>query len=520
MKKVNLSDVSVVQQRVLSGIKKMAELVSLTLGPAGKSVLIERGMGEPLIVDDGRRVAENIKLDDPVEQLAVRVCYGVTRKTDEKVGDGTSTSMVLAYSILDDLLRNHVASGIGVQTNVAEVDIKIQQAKNEIIVELDKMARRVKTEKELVDVATVVVGDAKLGEIIGKMYWQMGKDGHISMEFNLLSEEIETEVVSGYRFSGGYAAPWMITDLTRKDCVMDDVEVLVTRQKITDFNEIAPIANMVGNAGRRKLVIIAPKFSESALKIMYQNAMRKQQPFVIIGVRAPGRGEEAMKDMAIFTGGKYFSESDDLKMALRSDLGYCDRVEITDDTTILIGGKGKPEEIKKRIKEVEAEAKLQKLPQFKQDRYERVSALAGQIGLIKIGAPTDEERNWLKYKIEDAKYATKQAFKYGIIKGGGTAFKEISEKLPESNILKQAILLPYETLKASLGGKMTVGKNVIDPVSVEKVALENACSAVAKLLRIGGAICYKPTPELDEAMKSVVGQTNQGDDLIEDDNDA
>lgn len=518
IQKLNLFEEGEVREKVFKAVSEMAKGVSMTLGPSGRSLIIERGAGEPLIVDDGRRVAENIKFDDPVEQLAVRVLYGVTRKTDEKVGDGTTTSMVLAHAILKDVYTNYLPlGGVGAPMNVSEIDHRIQEAKDEVTKLLYEKAKQIKTEKELIDVATIAVGDAELGKIIGSMYWQLGKTGHITMEFNLLSEKIETEVVPGYRFSGGYAADWMITSALRRTCELNDVDVLVTRKKITDFTEIAPVCNIVGNSGKKKLVIIAPKFSPNVLKLIYQNATRKQQPFYILGVRAPGRTIEAYKDMAIFTRGKFFSEDDDLTKADKGDLGYVEKIDVSDDTTILIEGKGKPEEIKKRVKEVEAEANLQKLPQFKQDRLERVSALTGGVGLIRIGAPTDEERNWLKYKIEDAKHATKHAFREGIVQGGGMAFKEISEKLPESNILKNALLAPYEKLKENAGGMLKVGKNVIDPVAVEKTALENACSAASKLIRIGGAIAMK-TPSLVEELRGILNKDGQ-EDLIEEDDE-
>lgn len=512
MKKINLSNESEVREKILSGIQKMSDLVGMTLGPAGRSVIIERGAGEPLIVDDGRRVAENIKFDDPVEQLAVRVCYAVTRKTDEKVGDGTTTSMILTNAILKEISKE-----IGGYTtvNVSELDQRIQLAKNEIFKKLDEMAKPIKTEKELIDVAKVITGNDRLGEIIGKMYFVLGKNGHISLEFNLLSNDIETETVSGYRFSGGYAAPWMITDALRKDCVMSDVDVLITKQKITDIKEIEPILNIVGHSGKSKLIIISPRLSDSVLKLLYKNAMRKN-PFTVIGVRAPGRTEEAYKDMAIFTGGKYFSESDDLKLATREDLGHVNKIEITEDTTILIEGKGSKTQLDARVKEVLAEAAQQKLPQFKQDRLERASALSGGVGVIKIGAPTDEERNWLKYKIEDGKHATKHAYREGVIPGGGTALKEISGELSDDNILKSAILAPYNQLKNSFGGKMTIGKNVIDPVAVEKAALENACSAASKLIRIGGAISTIQ-PSLVEELQNIINAKHVEDELIQED---
>lgn len=510
MQKINLSDEKQTRTRVLSGVRKMAELVGMTLGPMGRSVLIERGTAsEPLLVDDGRRVAENIKLDDPIEQLAVRTLYSVTRKTDEKVGDGTTTATVLSHAIMDELSKNHVMSGGMISSvDVAELDRKINSAREEIVGHLRSIAKPVKTEKELIDVASVVAGDENIGEIIGKMYFQLGKDGHITLEFNLLSEQIESEVVPGYRFSGGYAAEWMMTDSMRRTASMTDVHVLVTSHKDLDTNKVTPILQLLMGNNKRRLVIIAPKFTPSFLKDVYATALKGGFP--ILCVRAPSRGEEAFKDIAVFTGGKYFSENEELGSDVQnSDLGYVERIDVTDDTTILVNGGGKKEDVAARIKEVQAEADAQKLPQFKADRLERVSALSSGVGVIRIGAPTDEERNWLKYKIEDAKYATKHAFREGIVPGGGLAFKTISEKfLPDTNILKNAILAPYHTLKKNAGGELKVGKNVFDPVAVPMAALEHACSAASKLIRIGGAIAFAPRPKLDEAMRSAVGNGN------------
>jgi len=521
LKKINLSNKGEVRERILSGLTKMLDLVGNTLGPAGLSVMIDRGTGEPLLVDDGRRVAENMKLDDPIEQMAVRVCYGVTRKTDEKVGDGTTTSMVLSHAILDNVFKEYLMSGIGSHANVNDIDAQIQKSKDEVIKMLEANTKQIKTQKELADVSSIVAGDSEIGKTIADMYWKLGKDGHISMEFNLLSEKIETEIVAGYRFSGGYAANWMINNALRKNWVAPDVDILITKKKILDVKEIEPIANIVGNRGKSYFVIIAHGFGENVLKFAYQNGTRKNSPFLLMCIKAPGRVEEAFKDMAVFTGGKYFSESDDLRTATKEDLGHVGSIEVTDDTTILIDGAGKKADVDKRIKEVEAEAILQKMPQFKQDRYERASALSSGVGVIRIGAPTNEERNWLKYKIEDAKHATKQAYKYGVVRGGGLAFKEISEKLPDSNILKKALMAPYQKLKDNAGGTFIVGKNITDPVSVEKAALEYACSAVSKLIRIGGAIAFTK-PSLVEELGALINNKNASSEQdygVQEDND-
>ncbi len=495
MEKLNLSDESLVREKVAGGIKKMYDLVSLTLGPVGRSVMIERP-GEPLIVDDGRRVAENIKFSDPVEQMAVRVCYWVTRKTDEKVGDGTTTSMCIVHGIVKD----NIAVGPGIVFDVAQLDRNIQIAKDEVVAALKKMAKPVKTEAELIEVATVVTGDKALGEMIGKMQYELGENGHISIEFNFVGETIETQLSKGYSFEGGNAT-LLVSDSLRKTITEDDVHVLLINQKVTDFSTLVPMINTVAQKGKNRLLIIAQSFSESVIKGIHEMASREKSPFIVWAIRAPGQTKESFKDMEAVTGGKCFQKENTLDLFVPNDLGYISKFEFEDDVCFFVDGGGKPEVVAKRIKEVEEEVKQAKVDVIKKGIKARLSALSSGHGVIKIGAPTNEERNWLKYKIEDAREAVKHALRSGVVQGGGMALKKVSDSLPDGNVLKNGILMPYETLKRNSGGKFTVPSSVKDPVAVEIAAVENACSAASKLLRIGGAIAYKPESLTDQLQK-------------------
>jgi chaperonin GroEL len=505
MRKINTSDTKDVRNRVLNGVKQMADLVGMTLGPSGQSVMCERMNGDPVILDDGRRVAENIKLDDPIAQLAVRQAYHVTRKTDEKCGDGTTTAMVLTHSILDSVRKNRT------NQSVSEVEQEILTSRDNIISKLKEESKEVKTEKDLVNVATISSGRKDLGEIVGGMFWKLGKDGHISLEFNLTSEILETEVVPGYKFLGGYAEPWMRTDLIRNTSTMGDTHVLVVDRKDLDSAWVEPIIQQIAGQGKTRLLIIARKFPASLLKSLYQLYAEKKV-FATVCVKAPSRGEEAFKDIAIYTGARYFCDKDDditMSNIKLSDLGIIQKAEINEDSCILIEGKGAKEDIARRIEEVKSEEKQQKVSAFKQDRMERVSALSGGVGIIRIGAPTDEERNFLKEKLQDAKYATKYAYRDGVVPGGGTTLKKISDSLPDTDILKEAIRAPHHVLYRNMTGNtiledITVGKEVIDPVTVEITALTNACSAAILLNRVGGAIAFAPKPKLDEALQCIL----------------
>jgi chaperonin GroEL len=208
--------------------------------------------------------------------------------------------------------------------------------------------------------------------------------------------------------------------------------------------------------------------------------------------------------MAVVTGAKFFGANDNLGFFNREDLGHVDRFEFLDDVCFLVGGKGKEEKVKERVKEVEAEIKRTKHDPMKKDKMERLSALSRGYGVIKIGAATNDERNWLKYKIEDARGAVKHALKEGIVRGGGLTYKKIADSLPDDNVLKEALYAPYLKLKENAGGEFKVGKDVFDPVATEKAALFNACSAVSKLIRIGGAISYEEESSFENALKRLV----------------
>lgn len=520
IKKRNLSDVNEVRKLIRGGIDKMEDLVSLTCGPDGLSVMIERGAGEPLIVDDGRRVAENIKLDDEIEQLAVRTCYEVTKKADEKAGDGTTRAMIYARGIVDSVFDDHLpaVSFAKARTSVREIDERIHTSCENVLKLLTKMAKPVKTEQELIDVATIISGDAKIGEIVGKMYFELGPNGHITLEFNLLSDQIETEMTKGMRLTAGMAKSWMIGDKLRGRTVLDNIETLLVNRKDLTAKHIEGVVEQIQLRGKNKLLIIGRRFTQEFLNEVYLSA--KANVFGVLCVQFPQGGIEHYEDVAVFTGGKAFQEQDNLDDIKYEHLGHVNRFDASEEETILIEGKGTKEALEKRIKEVEKEMKEQKLHQFKQARQERISALSGGVGVIKIGAPTDEERNWLKYKIEDAKLGTKVAYRDGVVQGGGLAMVKIAEGLPEDDILKKALMRPHEILKRNAGGEFKVGKDVIDPVGVEKAAIQTACSAASKLIRIGGAVSFKGKPTLDEAMSGIITKKGDNGELIEEDEDA
>jgi chaperonin GroEL len=523
IKKINLSKVSEARKKVLAGLTKMNDLVSMTLGPDGKSVIIERGAGEPLIVDDGRRVAENIKLDDPIEQMVVRAVYEVTKKTDEKAGDGTTTATVLTHGIGASVFADRLPIGGMGQglASVSAIDREIQAGSEEVVAALKKMAKPIETEKELINVATVIAGDEKIGREIGSMYHKLGKNGHITLEFNLLSDEIESEIVPGMRINAGFAKSWMIVDKVRGRTMVDDIQVLVACRKDLNARDLDNIINEVSLGGKQRLLIIARRFTPQFMKEVYETAMNSK--FVVFCVQFPGGTSDHYDDIAAWTGARAFHEHDNIAEVKLEDLGMIGRLDAGEEEAILIDGKGDKKVIEQRIKEVEKEAGSQKVHAFKQARLERLSMLSGGVGVIRIGAPTDEERNWLKYKVEDAKLATKVAYRDGVVPGGGLALKKISEALPEGHILKKGLLAPHQTLEKNAGGKQffKVAKTVFDPAGVEIAAVMSACSAVSKIIRIGGGIAFRPHSAMEDLAKAfqLVASGKPIEDLVEEDDE-
>jgi len=473
-----------------AGVNKVADVVRSTLGPSGRNVVIWRKNKKPQVTNDGVRIAQSIKLKDPTERLAADILVEAATRTNDIVGDGTTTSTVVAQRIINDGF-DKVDSGASLvksTKNVMDVYREIEAAEREVVEELRKVAKPVKTREDIEKVAIASVENLPIGKAIAEMIEKVGKDGFITVEEGF-SLETETDVISGMQFHGTYAAPFMVTN-EKKEAVFANASILVTNHEIDRPMALESLAAHLVQAKKRELVIFASKFSKEAVASFYATS---QAGFHILAVKTPSLTEEQLEDVAVYVGAKFIDKTKDMELesVMPTDLGLAEKIIVNHDDTAIIGGKGEARAVEERVALLKDHLKVEKHDVFKKKINQRIGSLSGGIGVIRVGALTEVERGYLKHKIEDAVNATKAALEEGVVKGGGVAFKEIADKLPDGHILKNALKAPYEQIQENAGGSLKVGPNVLDPVKVTRTALENACSVAKTLLTTECAIAEK-----------------------------
>lgn len=488
------------RESIKNGVNKAVDMVKITLGPMGRNVLLERPTGYPWIVNDGVTIAKHIILKDPVENQVAQAIIEATLKTNENVGDGTTTAMVLAGAIINEALKE-MGEGTLLETpNVMETYREIKENCQKVIEELKKMAKPIKTKQDMIDVATACCEDKKSGEIIADMYEKLGKDGIISVE-DSYKEETSTEIVSGMKFSGGYVSK-SLANTDKGDAILEDCKILVTNHQIESIDDFVPFALFLrNNKNISELVIIADSFHNSVLPTLIQNT--QLGVFRFLAIKAPSLLPEQYEDIAVYTGATFIDKEKGMKVCnvKLEDLGRAKRIITNQTETAIIEGKGNKPNIEARIKKIKEELKLETHDPFKKRLQKRMGAVAGSIGIIMAGAKTPTERQYIRLKLEDAVYGTKAALEEGVVEGGGLALKKIAEKLPK-NILTEALKAPYYQIQENAGGKLKIGKDILDPVKVTRTALENACSA-AILITTDGAIVWERSTLEDEMMTSL-----------------
>jgi len=543
------------REALKNGVDILADAVKVTLGPKGRNVVLEKSYGAPTITNDGVTIAKEIELEDKFENMGAEIMKEVASKTNDVVGDGTTTAVVLAQSIFNRGLK---ATTFGV--NSLGIRIGIEKAVNEVVAILKKMAKAIKNKEEIANVATISAESEEFGKIIADAIDKVGKDGVVTVEESQ-SLGIESEFVKGLQFDKGYVSAYMITDAERMEAVYDDPSILITDKKISTINEILPLLEKLAKSGKKELIIIAEDVDGDALATLVVNKLRGT--FNTLAVKAPGYGDrkkEMLQDIAIVTGGKVISEEVGIKLesADLNMLGRARRIITNKDETTIVGGKGKKEEIEKRIEQVKSQIKATDSEFDKEKLQERLAKLSGGVAVIRVGAATETEMKYKKLKIEDAVNATKAAIEEGIVAGGGVAlvkagaivandFKEGKIKSPSKDIVKEfevgfeillrAIEEPMRQIVANAGKKEgavivsevkeEVIKNrasnkgynanadtivadmlkagIIDPVKVVRVALQNAASAAAMLLTTEVAVAEMPKEKKAETGAGEMG---------------
>ncbi len=502
------------RNKLYAGVRKLNDAVKVTMGPRGRNVLIQKSFGAPAITKDGVSVAKEIELKDTLENMGASLVREVASKTNDQAGDGTTTATVLAHAIFKEGLRNVTAGA-----NPIEVKRGMDKFSTAVIEELKKSSKKVSGKKEIAQVATISANnDSAVGDLIADAMEKVGKDGVITVE-EAKSINDELNVVEGMQFDRGYLSPYFITNAEKMLVELSSPLVLLFDKKITNLKDLLPVLEQVQKSGK-PLLIIAEDIEGEALATLVVNKLRGV--LNISAVKAPGFGDRRkamLEDIAILTGGTVISEElgRTLESASMADLGQAERIVIDKDNTTIVGGAGKKKDIDARVLQIKAQIAETTSDYDKEKLQERMAKLSGGVAVIKVGAATETEMKEKKDRVDDALNATKAAVDEGIVIGGGAALIRagLSVKLALSgdeligaDIVKRALFAPLRQIaenagfdagvvanKVEQGSDKKFGFNaangeyvnmfeagIIDPVKVERIALQNAVSVASLLL--------------------------------------
>ncbi len=520
-----------------AGIDKLSLAVKMTLGPRGRAVVIEKAYGAPQVTLDGVTVAKEIEFEDRFENLGASLIKQAADKTNDNVGDGTTTSIILAQALIEEGEKAVSERGM----NVIHLADEIKRGGEAIISALEDQAEEVKDNK-IKEVATLSAKDAEIGELIADVFKTVGEEAVITIEdSNTVSNS--SEVVEGMQFDKGYIAPYMVTNMEKMEAEYTDPYILITDRKISSIKEILPLLEKLAQSGKKELVIIAEDVDSEALTTLIVNKVRGI--FNGLAIKAPGFGDrrkEMLEDIAIVTGGKVISETVGLKLdAVEiSMLGRARKIISSKDNTIIVGGKGKKSDIESRVAQLKQAIDRTEAKYDKDKLKERLGKLSGGVAVIKVGAPTESAQKELKQRVEDAVAATRAAMEEGVVPGGGIAlfnsysaldsiktkdeagqyaleilrkvvYAPITAIIENSGETSSVILEELKTKKEEVKGKtdkLWLGFNartnmiedlkkagIVDPLKVTKMAFTNAISVATNYLTIGVAIVDIPKEE-------------------------
>lgn len=530
--------------KLAKGVNTLADAVTVTMGPKGRYVALQRTFGAPTITNDGVSVAKEIELEDNIENMGAQLVKEVATKTNDTVGDGTTTATLLAQAIVNDGLRN-VAAG----ANPLAIRRGIDKAVNAAVAEMKKQAKPVETKEQIASVGTISAGDPEVGEKIAEAMEVVGKDGVITVE-DSQTFDITIDTVEGMQFDKGYVSAYFVTDNDRMEAVMKDPYILITDQKISSVQDIMPVLEAVQRAGRG-LLIIAEDIDGEALPTLVLNKIRGA--LSVCAVKAPGYGDRRkriLEDIAVLTGGQAALDELGVKVAdITADmLGTAKSVTISKDNTVVVGGAGSKEAIDARIAQIKGEMENTTSDFDREKLQERLAKLSGGVAVIKVGAATESELKEIKHRVEDALQATRAAVEEGIVAGGGVAFMDAAPALdavelddPEEkigvDIVKKALTAPVATIAKNAGfeGAVVVDKvaelpagqglnsangewgdmiemGVLDPVKVSRVTLQNAASVASLILITEATVSDVPkNTQLEDAIAAATaGQQGGG----------
>ena len=515
------------RQHVLQGIEKLSRAVKSTLGPRGRTVVLEKKFGSPTITKDGVSVAKEIELENPFENMGAQMVREVASKTSDVAGDGTTTATVLVEAIYREGLKNVTAGA-----SPMEIRRGIDVATAAVVAALEKQSKKVKDNEEIAQVGTISAnGEETIGKIIAQAMDKVGKDGTITVEE---AKGIETtlDVVEGMQFDKGYLSPYFVTKPDTMEVVLEDAYVLLFEKKISNLQDLLPVLQNVAKSGK-PLLIIAEDIEGEALATLVVNKLRGT--LQVCAVKSPGFGDRRkamMEDIAVLTGGKFISE--DLGIKLESlalaDMGRAKRINVDKENTTIVEGAGKTADIQGRIGQIRRQIEETTSDYDREKLQERLAKLAGGVAVINVGASTETEMKEKKARVEDALHATRAAVEEGIVPGGGVALIRAQAALDELKvsgearigveIIRRACEAPLRQLTENAGvdgsivvqdvrnGKGAYGYDVakaeycdmikagiIDPTKVTRSALQNAVSIAGLLLVTEAMVSEIPKKE-------------------------
>ncbi len=530
--------------KLAKGVNTLADAVTTTMGPKGRYVALQRSYGAPTITNDGVSVAKEIELKDPIENMGAQLVKEVATKTNDLVGDGTTTATLLAQVIVNEGLRN-VAAG----ANPIAIRRGVDKAVAAVVESMRGAAKEVSTKEQIASVGTISASDPKVGEKISDAMEVVGKDGVITVDEDKTNFGISIDTVEGMQFDKGYISPYFATDTENMTAELEDPYILMTDQKISDPHDIEPLLNAVLQS-RKPLLIVAEDVDGEALATLILNRLRGV--LQVAAVKAPGYGDRRkrmLEDIAILTGGQVAMKElgIELKNITAEMLGTAKSVKITKDETTIVGGAGAKQAIEDRVAQIKAEIEHTESDFDREKLQERLAKLSGGVAVIKVGAATEPELKEIKHRIEDALQATRAAVEEGIVAGGGVAFLEATAALDGVDaaendekigiqIVRKALEAPVRTIANNAGyeGSVVVEKiknlpaghgldsatgtygdmiemGVLDPVKVTRTTLQNAASVASLILITEATVTDEPKDTtIEEAISAAAAAGGQG----------
>jgi len=529
------------RDKIRRGVDALAEAVRVTLGPRGRTVILERDFGPPQIVNSGVLVAKSVELEDRFENMGAQLLREVAARTSEMAGDGTTTATVLAHAMIHEGLR-YLAGGM----NPMELKRGIEQAIEAVVAELKQMAKPCATSQEIAHVAAISANnDRSIGELLASAIDKVGREGAISIEDGSGLVSV-LDVVEGLQFDRGFLSPYFINNAERQSAILEDAAILLCDSRLSSLKDLLPLLEEVVKTGQ-PLLVIAEEVDNDPLAALVINTIRGT--LRTCAVKAPGFGDRRkamLQDIAILTGGSVVSEEVGLPLAKvkLSDLGRAKRVEINKESTTLIGGAGQPQAIKERIGAIRKEREAATSDYDREKLDERAAKLSGGVALIKVGAATETELKERKVRVEDALHATRAAVEEGIVPGGGVALLRARRVLDSMNgntldetsgirLVARALEEPLRRIVSNAGDEPSVILNrvdeskdhafgynaatrsygdllkmgVIDPAKVTRLALQNAASIASLILTTDCMIATIPKPASEEGRMGPGGES-------------